>query len=214
MTNIFSIRFDQSNWVIDVDISIWFLPFILICWLLIHFILQWFRNRTSSAYQFEAQIGFGSNIVTINPNYEDLQVAYRLWTELSTRKIGLLIDEEHDVITEIYSSWYSFFEYVIARGLIKEIPVTQFRNSEATEKIVDLAMTILNDEIRPHLTRWQAQYQKQEMIASQESENSNLTSQEIQQKFSHYDELMTDLRQVTQSLSSYTQSLGKLVRQG
>lgn len=49
-----------------------------------------------------AEFGFGDQKITIKPNQDDRKVAYRIWVELSTRKIGLPIDFEHDVISEVY----------------------------------------------------------------------------------------------------------------
>ena len=45
--------------------------------------------------------------VELRPNNEDVQIAHRIWTELITRKAAQPIDIEHDVIVEIYNSWYA-----------------------------------------------------------------------------------------------------------
>lgn len=63
----------------------------------------------------QASIGIGNSSITLKLNKKDQEIAYKLWVELSTRKIGLPYDEEYDVITEVYDSWYSFFK--IARLL-------------------------------------------------------------------------------------------------
>src|SRR3990172_10667033 len=68
----------------------------------------------------EAEIGIGTQKFKIKPNYQDMQIAYKLWVEVSTRKIGLDIDYKNDVIIEIYHSWHEFFN--ITRDLIKDIP--------------------------------------------------------------------------------------------
>ena len=46
----------------------------------------------------EAEIGIGTQKFKIKPNYQDMQIAYKLWVEVSTRKIGLDIDYKNDVI--------------------------------------------------------------------------------------------------------------------
>lgn len=69
--------------------------------------------------------------VKIAPNYQDMQIAYKLWIELSTRKIGLKIDLNNDVIIEIYNSWFEFFK--ITRELIKEIPISKIQNNDNTK---------------------------------------------------------------------------------
>jgi len=108
--------------------------------------------RKVKAYEIdEAVIGIGDQKVKIKPNYQDMQIAYKLWVELSTRKIGLEIDLENDVIKEIYKSWYEFFK--LTRELIKEIPVSKIRKDESTKELVRIAIEVLNEGLRPHLTK-------------------------------------------------------------
>ena len=71
----------------------------------------------------EAEIGLGDQKITLRPNDTDRQIAYRIWVELSTRKVGIPIDLDDDVIVEIYDSWYAFFG--ITRELIKDVPVSK-----------------------------------------------------------------------------------------
>lgn len=52
----------------------------------------------------EAELGVGNHKLKLRRNTTTVQVAYKLWVELSTRKLGLPIDLEHDVIVEIYTS--------------------------------------------------------------------------------------------------------------
>ena len=52
----------------------------------------------------EAQFGLGEQKITLRPNDTDRQIAYKVWVELSTRKIGLPIDLDDDVIAEVYES--------------------------------------------------------------------------------------------------------------
>ena len=105
----------------------------------------------------EAEFGVGDQKIKFRPNTTDLQIAYKIWVELSTRKIGLPIDLDHDVISEIYDSWYGFFS--VTRDHIKELPATRFRRKD-TERIIRLSIDVLNSGVRPHLTRWQARFRR------------------------------------------------------
>jgi hypothetical protein len=51
----------------------------------------------------EAELGIGNQKLKIKPSYDDIQIAYKLWVELSTRKIGLPIDLEHDGLDVVSS---------------------------------------------------------------------------------------------------------------
>lgn len=100
-------------------------------------------------------MGIGDSSVKLTYNKKDQAIAYKLWVELSTRKIGLMFDKEYDVITEVYNSWYEFFK--IARELLKDIPASRLPYSN---DLIVLTEKVLNKGLRPHLTTWQAKYRK------------------------------------------------------
>ena len=93
----------------------------------------------------EIELGTGNNAkVTLKPNHQVKQIAYKLWVELNTRKLGIPIDVENDVIIEVHDSWYRFFS--IARELIKEIPAEKASNKEV-KRVIDISTKILNEAI-------------------------------------------------------------------
>lgn len=157
----------------------------------------------------EAEIGIGSNKIKLKANIDDLQVGFKFWTEVNTRKIGLKIDEEHDVIFEVYNSWYEFFK--ISRELIKSIPISKVRSNMATKELVVILVHILNMELRPHLTKWQAKYRRWWENASTSSENIGKTPQELQRMYPHHDDLMKELKEVNSKLVVYADLLKKMV---
>ena len=156
----------------------------------------------------EANLGIGSNTIKIKPNKEDMQIAYKLWIELSTRKIGLSIDLDHDVIKEIYDSWYEFFN--ITRELIKNIPISKIRNTESTRQIVYVSIELLNKGIRPHLTKWQARFRRWYNLEIDKGNNCELSPQDCQKKYPQYTELTKDLLSVNKKLIYYRDTLEKL----
>jgi hypothetical protein len=155
----------------------------------------------------EAEIGIGSGKIRLRPNYTDRQVAYQIWVELSTRKLGLKIDLDHDVIVDIYDSWHDFFG--ITRDLIKSIPVSR-ASDESTRKIIRLSIEVLNEGLRPHLTRWQARfrawYDQQLQAPAAEYEDP----QAIQKRFGQYDALKADLLDVNNRLIAYRSAMRRL----
>lgn len=157
----------------------------------------------------EAELGIGSAKVKIRPNNEDLQIAYKLLVELSTRKIGLPIDIEHDVIVEVYNSWYEFFK--VTRELIKDIPATKIRRSKSTRNLVNIAIEVLNIGIRPHLTKWQVWFRRWYENESRVDSNSGLSPQQIQKKFSDYKTLVEDMQTVNRNLIKYKDTLNRMV---
>ena len=152
-----------------------------------------------------AKLGFKGQNITIKPNYTNINMAYKLWLELSTRKIGIKIDFEHDVILGIYKSWYEFFK--ITRDLLKELPANKIRTDKDAKALVDLSVKVLNIGLRPHLTKWQAKYHKWH---KEQEHTKGKTPQQLQQDFPEYDELIRDMLQVNSKIIKYKEEAYKL----
>lgn len=171
-------------------------------------ILRWYYGRKLSDFEIDsAELGLGDHKVSFRPNDMDRQIAYSIWVELSTRKIGLPIDAEDDVIVEIYDSWYAFF--AVTRELIKDIPVSKVRGS-STGKIIDLSVEVLNEGLRPHLTKWQARFRH--WYERQMNSKVDAEPQALQKNFPAYDELIDDMLAVNKRLISYRKKMNELVR--
>lgn len=155
-----------------------------------------------------AELGLGDSKITLKPNADDRTVAYRIWVELSTRKIGLPIDPDHDVIAEIYDSWYAFF--AVTRELIKDIPVSKVRH-KSTKKIIQLSINVLNDGLRPHLTQWQARFRRWFEYKLSTDPEAKLDPQDMQKEFPQYDQLVADMLNVNARLIKYRDRMDALV---
>lgn len=167
-----------------------------------------YRNFFQKFEIDQAEVGIGTNKIKLVINETDRQIAYKIWVELSTRKIGLPIDLEHDVISEVYDSWHTFFS--VTRELVKDVPVNQFRRKE-TEEIVRISIGVLNDGLRPHLTKWQARFRRWYGKAIDDSNFVDYSPQEIQERYPKYTELHADLLVVNQRLMAYRKLMYDLV---
>lgn len=156
----------------------------------------------------EAEFGWGDQKIKFKPNDLDRTVAYKIWVELSTRKIGLPIDLDNDVIDEIYGSWYEFFS--VTRELVKDIPVGKVRR-DSTQKIINLSIEVLNMGMRPHLTRWQARFRRWYAYQLTEDAKAAFHPQDIQRKFPEYDELVEDMLAINEKLMAYRHKMYTLV---
>lgn len=145
-----------------------------------------------------AKLGIGKNSITIKPNETDRQIAYSIWVELSTRKIGIPIDLNDDVVAEVYDSWYSFFG--VTRELIKSIPISKVRK-DSTGKIIGLSIEVLNEGLRPHLTKWQARFRR--WYESEMEGAKGEAPQDVQRRFQQFSELEDDLMEVNRALMLY-----------
>ena len=212
-TNVLSLVWDRSEHTLLLSASIWVLVISLVLSALLVGWRIYAGGFTFANFEIDqADIGIGDQKFTFKPNLTDKQVAYAIWVELSTRKIGLPIDFENDVISEIYDSWHGFF--TVTRDLVKGIPAQKVRR-DSTQKIIRLSIEVLNEGLRPHLTQWQARFRhwyERELRKYDESDGSEvLDPQLIQEKFPKIAELKQDMDRVNQSLMKYRQKMYQLV---
>ncbi len=212
-TQLLSLVWDDVTWSISISISLWLLiglstvMIALILWRL------WAGGLTVKSFEIDqAEIGVGNSKFRFRPNLMDRQVAYAIWVELSTRKIGLPIDLDHDVFSEIYDSWYEFFG--VTRDLIKSVPASRIKR-ESTRAIIKLSVEVLNEGLRPHLTQWQARfrhwYSRELERYNQTLSDDVLDPQQLQGRFPQYEALKVDMERVNQALMRYRAKMHELV---
>lgn len=146
-------------------------------------LLAYFIKRNFSKWfnwhEMEVEISGSPSIkFKVERNNENLYIANRIYIELTTRKAALPIDENNDVIEEIYDSWYKLFG--IIREEIKSVPGKYLKDHDPTSALIGLTRKILNDAMRPHLTEHQAKFRKWLEGAKKDSINTNLSPQELQ----------------------------------
>jgi len=202
--DILTVGFKDGSLIISVSWIV--LAFVVLVILLLIF---WRRitGFFKSDVDLEIKLG-GIAKVSIKPNYEVKQIAHQVWVELKTRKAGLPIDKDNDVISDIYKSWYQLFGEI--RTLTRNIPASKL-NDPNTKKLVELLVDTLNDGLRPHLTRWRAKYEWWYEKAVTKSKEDELTPQDIQSKYPEYKELVDDMLKINGQLVQYTNEIKKLV---
>lgn len=198
----------KENQALVLEVPIWLIALVL----LFVTLLVWRTIRSRSFQHFDlvrlnVELGHVGSM-EFKPNTEDIQVAHRIWTELVTRKAALRIDPEHDVIEEIYDSWYALFGRI--RQLIGDIPGHLLRKEESTQKLVTIATQTLNEGLRPHLTRWHAHFRN--WYAQQGDDLKERTPQDVQRDFPEYPLLIADMLEVNRQLVQYADELQKIVR--
>lgn len=167
------------------------------------------RGRLAPGFEVvEAELEIANlGKVTIKPNRENAQIAHEAWAELVTRKAAVPFDEEHDVIAEVYDSYYHLFSRL--RDLTKRVPAHKLRNCRDTRALVDVMVAVLNRGLRPHLTAWQARFRRWYLEALKEPANRSKSPQEIQKEFPEYGSLVADLKVLQADVVRY----GEFLRQ-
>ena len=142
---------------------------------------------------------------------ESFRLAYQFWIEMTTRKLGLPIDLRHDIVAELYDSWYAFFK--LARELVKAIPLHRNPASQEMRHLVGLFRAVLNEGMRPHLEHWQARFRAWLSAGGNRALAAGLTPQEMQSQFPEWTALSRDLMAANRRLGGYLTSLEAMVAQ-
>ncbi len=205
-STLISIIFDFSKPAITISTSWWlFLAFVVLL-IVLYVLNKKFRKPAHkiTKSKFIIKTVVFSYESEIERNYQNLFIANRIYIELVTRKAALDIDVEHDLIIEIYDSWYKLFG--IIRDEIKSIPGHNLVDGKSNE-LIQLTTKILNDGIRPHLTTYQAKFRKWYNSAIQDDDNKQKSPQDIQKLYSNYDSLIDSMKDVNQVLKEFSSQL-------
>ena len=83
----------------------------------------------------------------------DIEVAWNIFCELQTR-VGIIdFNEEEDIISICFESWYSLFKVI--REQLKELKVPIKKSKSKESKNLDqILLSLLNDHMRPFLRKW------------------------------------------------------------
>jgi hypothetical protein len=212
----FDFSLDLSNWVLQLKMSLWaFLP-IFLMWVLF-IVLRYFKKDGKTPIEpveTEITLNLGEQEIKYKlvRNYINLEIAHRIYIELITRKAAIPIDVEHDVLEEIYDSWYSLFQ--ITREEIKKLSGNLLEKNEYSEELIKIATDVLNQGLRPHLTEHQARFRRW-FARELDNEKNNLKSlQEIQKKYPDYENLIKSMKEVNLILINYASQLKKFIKGG
>ena len=87
-----------------------------------------------------------------------------------------------------------------------------FNDDQNSKSVNEIAIKIINDILRPHLTEYQARYRSWLEKAKQNPEYKYLTPQELQEKYPDYKTLIKSLRETNQRIIESTEKLYELIK--
>ena len=210
-TTVLNLEIDWAKPTILLESNWWVLGTIIIISILGYLIWYYKIKHNYNIHEMSVDISAKPKMTfKVKRNTENLFIANRIYLELVTRKAALPFDESNDVLTEVYDSWYTLFK--IIREEIKNVPGEYLKSHNPTEELIGLTVKILNEGLRNHLTKHQARFRRWYKIESEKSENISLSPQEIQKKYSDYDNLISDLKSVNTILIDYSDELKKLIK--
>lgn len=158
-------------------------------------------RRDWSVVDFDLPIPGGK--CRIARNQGTAQLAHETYIELITRKAALPWDDEHDSIEEIYNSWYELFRE--ARQLARRARADEVRHNEDLARLLQLLTAVMNDGLRPHLTRWQSRFRV--WLAIERTQAPHVPPADLQRQFPGYSELVVDLKIKSDLLAMFANCL-------
>jgi len=206
--------FNKDDSTISIVLHLWavillIISFFIIRWLLKKFLkTRPFIKRYVTPVKIKYGIGGAEIEYNITCNYQNIEIAHRMYIELITRKAAIEIDKDKDVIVEVYNSWYSLFQ--ITRDELKKISGEFLYQNKTSESVINLLTDILNKGLRPHLTEYQAKFRKWYDAEIKMESNQSLSPQEIQKKYPDFEKLMESMLNVNAILIEYSKQLKKI----
>ncbi len=198
------LTFTEGHLAVSVGPVVWIALGVLVLVL-----AAWRRpwSATSRSWRVtKVSVAILSTTWEIERNRLTAKLAHEAYIELVTRKAAMKFDERHDVIAEIYNSWYELFGEI--RRLARQLDPDEMGRNKDLQQLHDLLITVLNRGLRPHLTRWQASFRR--WYDAESERRPTESPQEIQRRFPEYDELVGSLRDANCLVLRLTEDLRRL----
>lgn len=216
-STLIELSFDKSNNHLLLDFNLTVLVSTIIALIIVYLVVKLFRNNSRKSLipedivpvEMSFKVGAASTKYNIVRNFNNIEIAHKLHIELITRKAAIEIDEDNDVIAEVYNSWYSLFQ--ITRNELKNFTGDILNGNSKSKELIRLATDILNIGLRPHLTFYQAKFRKwyTERIEEENTKDKHdrKTPQEIQKEYIDYAGLIQSMKSVNRILIDYSEKL-------
>jgi hypothetical protein len=152
-----------------------------------------------------------SNLQSLRNDDAIITFVKKIYIELLTRKAAIPIDENNDVIEEIYNSWYKLF--CVIREEMKSLPAQYLVTPNKSPQVIGLTLEILNNTLRAHLTEHQAKFRTWLQQAKSKRTNQNFSPQLLQKKYPDYKTLILSIKQVNEMLVNFSKELYNFIEE-
>lgn len=204
--------FDKDSFVFSLKLNAWVLLLFIFLFFIVKYFIKRYKEHKSvekniQPVKLKYKIGGIEMEYDIIRNYQNIEIAHKIYIELITRKAAIEIEEGKDVIVEVYDSWYTLFQ--ITRNELKAISGKLIKDNNTSQELVRLLTDILNNGLRPHLTEYQAKFRK--WYSEQLEKNKSESPQKIQAKYEDIEKLMESMKDVNKTLINYSIQLKKMI---
>ena len=209
--NIVDFKLNMSDGTFSLILNFWILIVGVAFYFLIQYSIKIYKKKSVVhteivPVKLTYKIGGAEFEYAINRNFQNIEIAHRIYIELITRKASLPI-ENNDVIIEVYNSWHSLFQ--ITRDELKKLSGEMLLENNESKDLIKLLTDILNIGLRPHLTEYQAKFRK--WYNEELENNKGKTPQDIQSHYENYQELFDSMKNVNELLIVYAEKLNEII---
>ncbi|MBL4774591.1 MAG: hypothetical protein JKY87_00835 [Mariprofundus sp.] len=202
----FSVTGNCEDIGLAITLNVWLIAVIVI--VVFVFLLVKYRQLKGQPNlkltEIKLNVGGQELAFSVERNFLNLEIAHKIYIELITRKAALPFDEKDDIIEEVYNSWYSLFG--TTRDEIKAIN-GELLEHPTSETLIKMATDVLNNGLRPHLTKYQGRFRRWYSNALQSEKYKGVAPQEVQRNFPEYQALVESMKEVNILLSNYAAQL-------
>ena len=139
----------------------------------------------------------------------DQEVAWKIYSQITTRVAVVDFNEDYDSFTVVNQSLYTVFG--IIRDQIGNIPIERIRR-EKSDELVKFYTGILNEGIRPYLSKWHMPISK--WVETQKAKHPESTIYELEKTFPRRTEILQDIKNMNDRMKKNSEALLKIVKAG
>lgn len=154
-------------------------------------------------------VPFAGTSFSLNIAKNDRVAAWKIYSQIKTRVAAVKFDPDVDSAMAVHDSLYKLFD--IIREQITMIPIERIMKDKS-DNTVKFYLSILNDGIRPHLSKWHIPLKQ--YIENEKIKNKELSIIEIEKKYPQREELIRSIHDMNERMDSFSEQLLKIVKSG
>lgn len=144
---------------------------------------------------------------SLSVSKSDRQTAWKIYTQLNTRIAATDFDPKFDSLYLTHKSLYTLFGVV--RDALAEIPLERIQREDA-EQIVNFYTSILNEGIRPYLSKWHIPLSQ--WVENEKAAHPKQSYLEIEARFPNRKEALEDMKAMNERMKVFSADLLKIAR--
>ena len=155
----------------------------------------------------DVNVSAGGLSFSLKAGKTDKEVAWKIYTQIKTRITAVSFNEQYDSLQISNKSLHEVFLFI--REEISKIPLARVRSSR-NDQMVDFYLSILNNGIRPYLSKWHSPIS--DWVEKEQKKSPDKSLIEIEKAFPERKEALIDLNDMNLRMNTISEELLKIVK--